>query len=99
MSYSIGVRAASKAEAKQALADKFDTTVMPHQKVHAKDRDQALAAAAAFIDLLPEDESKDLSVSMSGSLSGDWQGGDLVNLTGAGVNVYVNLVAKEESKS
>lgn len=93
MSYSFGFKAASKAEAKQKVAEELDK-VVALQSVHAKDRDQAEATANAFIDVLDDDDSKDVSVSMNGSLSGNWFGNDLTSFTGANVSVSACLVAR-----
>lgn len=74
MSYSIGgVVAATISEAREALAAKFDETVLKPQPIHAKDREQALAAADAFLALLgPQPENRDVSIAMNGSIS--WEG-------------------------
>ena len=93
MSYSFGFRAATKAEAKQKVAAELDK-VVTQQSVHAKDRDQAQAAANAFIDVLDDDDSKDVSVSMNGSLSGNWSGNDLTSFTGANLSISASLVTK-----
>jgi hypothetical protein len=86
MSYSIGVVAATLSAAREALAAKFDEIVMKPQPVHAKDREQALAAADAFLSLLgdkPEDH--DVSVSLSGSLT--WRGAEQSDFCWANVSV------------
>ncbi|MGJ0508923.1 MAG: hypothetical protein ACR652_17705 [Methylocystis sp.] len=89
MSYSFTVRAASKAEANQKVADEL-ANVVASQPVHEADRDQAQAAATAFIGLLRFDETQDISVSVNGSV---WSvdGG----LNSAGIGVSVSLVPKE----
>jgi len=94
MSYSFGFKAANKADAKAKIAAELDK-VVAMQGVHSKDRVQAEAAGTAFVDLLDDDDSKDVSVSMSGSLSGNWSGNDLTSFTGANVSVSAGLVAKE----
>jgi len=96
MSYSFNVKAASKAEAKLKIAAELDK-VVASQSVHAKDRDQAQAAAHAFVDVLDDDEAKDVSVSVNGWLSGNWAGNDLASFTGACVGVTASLVAKQTS--
>ena len=53
MSYSFSVKAASKAEAKAAVAREFDR-VVETQPIHARDREAALANANAVIDLLAD---------------------------------------------
>lgn len=88
MSYSFSVKASTKVEVKAAVAAKLAEVVLS-QPVHAGDQMQAQAAADAFIDLVPEDATKDYSVSMNGSAM-------LVDgaFTSAGVGVSVFLVAK-----
>lgn len=73
MSYSIGVVAINIQAAREALAAKFDEQVLKSQPVHAKDRDQALAAADAFLALLgPQPENHDVTINLNGSLG--WSG-------------------------
>jgi hypothetical protein len=74
MSYSFSVKAATKAEAKEAVAKNFDEKVIAHQLVHERDRAAALANAAIVIDLLADDESKDITVSCNGYVSWSAQG-------------------------
>lgn len=93
MSYSFNVRAATKAEVLEQLKTKFDEVVQI-QTVHALDRAQAEAAAQAFIGLLPDDENQDVSVSISGYLSGSWAGSSLTTVTGASVNVSAHLMSR-----
>lgn len=95
MSYSFQIRAANKAAAKAAVAAKFDQTAGT-QACHARDKVQALAAADAFIDLLTDDESKDVSVTMSGSLSGQWQGSDVTSISSANLSVTAYQVNREQ---
>lgn len=75
MSYSFGVKAPSKAEAKEAVAAKFDE-IVGQQPVHARDRAAVLANATAVIDLLADDDTKDVSVLCNGYVSwnssGQW---------------------------
>lgn len=72
MSYSISVTAANVQEAREALAAKFDEDVLKHQPVHAKDREQALAAADAFLALLgPQPENRVVAITMNGALGWD----------------------------
>lgn len=94
MSYSFSVRAASKLLAKQLVAAEIDK-VVASQPVHSTDKSQALAAADIFIDLLPDDESQDVTVFMSGYLSGRWDKADLVSLSNVSVTVTASLVAKQ----
>lgn len=71
MSYLFNVKAASKAAAKDAVAVEFDKVVAA-QPIHARDRAAMLANASTVIDLLADDDTKDVSVSCSGSVS--WTG-------------------------
>lgn len=89
MSYSFGVKAATKAEAKAAVAVEFDK-VVASQPTHATDKDAALAAAGAFIDMLTDPgEGQVISVNMHGSLG--WNSPDPTSFTGAGVGISVSL--------
>lgn len=92
MSYSFYVRAATKAEAKEKVKEKLDE-VVASQPVHEADRAQAQAAAEAFIDLLREDETQDVSVNVNGSSV--WSVDEGLNKAGFGITA--NFVAKEES--
>lgn len=76
MSYSFSVKAATKDEAKKAVADYF-AGVVAQQPVHARDQAAVLANANAVIDLLADDDTKGVSVSGSGHVS--WSSGDAVD--------------------
>lgn len=69
MSYSFSVLATDKTLAKITVAAKFDEVVTPHQPIHKRDRDAALAVASAMIDLLVDDDAMDVSVSLNGYVS------------------------------
>jgi len=73
MSYSFSVKAATKAAAKEAFAAKFDEAVVAHQPIHSRDRAAVLANANTTIDLLADDDSKDVMVSANGYVS--WSSG------------------------
>ena len=94
MSYSFNIRAATKAAAMLAVAAKM-AEIVQSQPSHALDHAQAIAAAGAFVDVLPDDESKDVSVSVHGSVG--WSGTFGVDhvFTSASVGVSANLVTKE----
>ena len=95
MSYSINFRAASKADAKATVSAELDK-VVAQQPVHAVDRAGAEAAAGAQIDLLNDDDSMDVSVSMSGSVGGTWGADNTVtDLTQANISVYASLSARD----
>jgi hypothetical protein len=77
-----------------AVIEEMDK-VVASQPIHAADRDLAIETAKGFVNLIPEDETKDVSVSVSGSLS--WSGvypGSHV-LTSAQVSAYAVLMARE----
>lgn len=84
MSYSFSVKAATKTEAKEKVSDAFDA-VVAGQPVHDIDRNAAVAAAEAFVDMLGEpNEGDEVRVSVNGYLS--WRGeGDFI-----GANVAVS---------
>jgi hypothetical protein len=71
MSYSFNIKAANKAAAKETVATKFDE-ITAQQPIHARDRAAVLANANTVIDLLADDDTKDISVSCHGHLS--WTG-------------------------
>lgn len=95
MSYSLSVRGSDKADAKAKVAAAFDK-MMEAQPAHAADRDQALAAAATFIDLLPDDAGMDVMVSLNGWVSGQTgEDGRLAQVVGVGVGVGATLTGKQ----
>ena len=93
MSYSFRVLGATKAAAKAAVAVEFEK-VAANQACHERDKAQALEAAGAFIDLLVDDDTKDVVVNMSGSLSGTWSGSDVTTVTGAAVSISAGFMAR-----
>lgn len=93
MSYSFSFRAPTKAHALQELPSRFDAATQ-HQSCHARDREQALAAGAAFINVLADDDTKDVSVNMNGYLSGQWTGTDVTRIDTAGFGLSVGLVER-----
>lgn len=93
MSYSFGIRATTKGEVLDLVKVKMDE-VVTQQPVHAHDRAQAEAAVQAFVALLPDDETMDVNVSVSGYVSGAWVGGELEKVTGASVSVSAHLVSR-----
>lgn len=87
MSYSFTVKAANKAEAKEKVDEAF-SGIVAGQTVHKVDRDAAVAAAGAFIDMLGEPQENDeIQVMMNGSLS--WSSENVY--TGASVTVQAYL--------
>lgn len=88
MSYSFTVRGISKADAISAVHNELNK-VVHGQPIHAADQDQAQAAADAFINLLVTDDTRDISVNVSGSL---WQ--SETGIRQAGVSVTASIVDK-----
>lgn len=85
MSYSFSVSGASKPEVKKKLAEAFDS-VVTNQPPHAFDREAAVAAGSAFVDMLMEPaEGEEVHLSMHGSLG--WNSLNPDKFTGAGVGV------------
>lgn len=68
MSYSFGITAATKEEAKQRVAEEFEKTIAMFP-IHARDKTAVLANAAAIIDQLADDDTRDITVTVSGYLS------------------------------
>lgn len=94
MSYSLGVRATTKEAVKAAVRAKF-AEIVAGQQCHARDQAAALAAADAQVDLLADDDTKDVVVSMNGSLTGQWSGSDVTRIEGASVSVNAYLATPE----
>ena len=93
MSYSFGVRGATKAAVMEKLAVEFDK-VVAGQAIHSVDRSQAQDAAEAFLGVLPQsDGDQDIFMSVSGFVG--WKADNVIISTG--VNVSVSFVAKEKA--
>lgn len=98
MSYSFNVVAATKEEAKTKAAEQFDA-VINGQPIHSNDKEAALNAAGAVIDLLADPKGahptkgggQDVALSVSGYLS--WQGEN--HFVGANVSVSASLRDKQ----
>jgi hypothetical protein len=90
MSYSFTVRAATKTEALAKVAAELDKVVSA-QPDHSVDRDKALAAATAFVEVLADDADRDVVASVNGWLN--WNGN--VRFTGACVGVSASLSNRE----
>jgi DNA polymerase/3'-5' exonuclease PolX len=84
MSYSFSVKAANKELAKQAVAAEFEK-IIGYQPVHTRDCAAVLANANAVIDLLGDDETKDVAVSCNGYLS--WATGTAEEAKFCSVNI------------
>jgi len=93
MSYSFAVRAATAVAVMAAAGEKM-AEVVSAQPVHAYDKDQALAHAAALVGQMPQpSESQELYVSMNGSI---WKEGDA--LKNISISASVSFVDKEAPK-
>ncbi len=82
MSYSFTVKAANKAAAKEGVVAEF-AKVVATQLVHEKDQAAVLANAFTIIELLAEDDTKDVLVSCNGYIS--WAGPDASVLTSVNI--------------
>lgn len=98
MSYSFTIRADNKDDAKAKVTGEL-ARVAGAQAMHIRDVQQAQAATDLFIDLLADDDSKLVYVSVNGSLG--WQfpcdpGGEAEHpLTTASVGVTVSLLQRD----
>lgn len=92
MSYSFSARGSTKAAVLEKIAAEM-AKVVAAQPIHAADQAQAVAAAEAFVGVLPVDETKDVNVSINGSISSTETG-----ITGASVSVYASNISKETPK-
>lgn len=91
MSYSFGVRGATRDEVMAKVVIEFDK-VVGYQPIHAADREQATAAARGFLSIVPDaNENQDFALTVSGWVS--WNEGKVV--TAANVNVSASIVPKE----
>nr|WP_316642893.1 hypothetical protein [uncultured Roseateles sp.] len=91
MSYSLSIRGASKVLAMALVAAELEKAAAL-SIAHQVDKEQALAAADSFVNLLPDDDSKDVVVAMSGGLSGQWSGVQLERVSGVSFSVQASLV-------
>ena len=87
MSYSFTVVGDNKADAKSKVAAEMDK-VVSQQETHAADKDQAIAAANAFIDILADVTDKKVRVSVNGSLL--WSGEKKFTNANVGVSAYLS---------
>lgn len=95
MSFSFSVRAATKADALAAVSAELDK-VVAQQPVHAMDRDQAESTAIVHIHMLGDDDTKDVSVTLSGSIGGTWGDGELVSVSNTSISVHTALLSKDQ---
>lgn len=95
MSYSLSVKAPTKAAALAAASSKFDE-LLALQPEHSTDRAAALGNLSTLLDLLPADnDTHDVSVSMNGSIGYvRADDGTVASLTSAGAAASVFLVTR-----
>lgn len=89
MSYSFNVKAPTKGVARDEIDKRF-SAMLAEQPIHQKDVFAAKDAANKFIDMVAEDDSKDVSVSVAGYLLAAADG----KITAASFSVNTALVAK-----
>jgi len=94
MSYSFVVKAVNKSTAKQKVTEEMNK-IIAQQPCHKEDGPIAVTAAHAQIDVLPQVEGKDLSVSMYGSVSGSWDNGTFVQINSIQANQTVSWVGRD----
>lgn len=82
MSYSFNIKAANKHAAKSAVDIEF-SNVVARQPIHERDRAAVRVNANAVIDLLADDDTKDISVSCNGYVS--WSTGDSTLLSSVSI--------------
>lgn len=94
MSYSFQIRQPSKALAIGAVSARLAEIVL-QQEPHKADCTQAMAAAEAFINVLPDDDTCDVVVTMNGSVSwqGSWASGS-ARICSAAVGVSAALAVR-----
>lgn len=94
MSYSFAITGTSKADAAAKVAAEFDQ-VVANQPNHAADKDGAVAAANAFINLLREPaDGEQVTVTMYGSLSWTHLDGQPATFNAGNVSVSASIHAK-----
>lgn len=91
MSYSDSAQAATKELAKAAIATKVDA-IVASQPIHARDKAAILANANTVIDLLADDDARDVRVNINGYLT--WNGADpeTAGVSYASVNCYAQHI-------
>lgn len=94
MTYSLTFRAADKAAAKAKAAEQMDF-VVKQQPSHARDRAAAIANASAMIDLLDDDATQDVHVTMNGSITPTFDA-EAPTLTGVACHAYAGHAPRED---
>ena len=94
MSYSFIIKAATKDAAKESVMAKFNE-IVDQQPFHARDRVAVLANVGAVIDLLTDDDTKDISVSCNGYVSWASGGIDDAAFNSASISCSAGYVNRE----
>lgn len=94
MSYSFNIKAISKEVAKLAVLSKFEEVVVRQQPVHARDRAAVLSNVNAVVDLLADDNSKDVSVSVNGYVSWSDASGEEPAFSTVSISASASLVSR-----
>jgi hypothetical protein len=89
MSYSFNVQVASKREALDQATFEL-AKVVTNQPIHAQDFAHARKAIEGMIATLADDPSKDVALTVSGSVSYDWAN----RISSASVQVNASLVVR-----
>lgn len=92
MSYSFTVRGENKNQVKAKIVAEI-TKVVESQPIHVHDRQEALSTACAFVDLLPVDDTKDVSISVNGTIGWSGETGN-PHLTSASISLTAALLAR-----
>ena len=100
MSYSFNVRGADRTNAKEKVAAELAQVVAgrdghPGQTVHSTEQMQVNKAIDSLIDLLPMDDTKDVLVTVSGSIVQGTSPIHGMHTSGIDVRISMSLVAKE----
>ena len=80
MSYSFSVKAATKAELGEKIQEEL-AKVAASQPIHQADTGQALNTAWSIFSLLQDDQARDITASVSGSISKNDAGFQSVSLS------------------
>lgn len=95
MSYAFVVRGATKEEAREKIVARFEQVEIA-QPCHGRDRDIVQGTAFAYLDLLPDDPTRDVRVSCNGHMLGPWVPGNRVTtIHAANVCVFAELIERE----
>lgn len=94
MSYSFSLRAANKQEAAAVIAERM-SAIAKEQPAHEADKANVILAAISMLHALPDDESKDVGVSVNGWVSGAWDGKGLSKVGSVSVTINLTLTEKE----